>query len=150
MVVAVAVPWLMACGDDDGAAPDPLPDPTTSSTGATGSGVLVELATSGGEDGRGIGDLTVTADGEAQRRDPQGGVERMTLSTDELGTLVAALDDADFAGAPAEPGSDDVCPDGLAYRVTYQEWQVTADSCTVPDEVAPAVEELQSILGRFG
>jgi len=146
VVVTAALPYLMACGAEDGA--------STSSTGASSAGsgaeVLVELATSGGEDGRGMGDLAVSADGEVQRRDPHGGIETTTMSADELGVLVAALDDADFAGAPAEPDIDDVCPDALVYKVVYQEWQVTADGCTVPEQVAPVVEQLQALLGRFG
>jgi hypothetical protein len=164
-VVVAACAWLTACGDDDTVAdPPPDPSPTTASTttsgsstggsGAGGSGsgaeALVELATSGGDDGQGIGDLVVSPDGEAQLHDPQGGVTTATLSPDELDALVAALDDADFAGAPTAPDIDDVCPDALAYTVVYQEWQVTADTCTIPDEVAPVVDELQAILYRLG
>jgi hypothetical protein len=96
-----------------------------------------------------MGDLVVTTEGEAELTDLDGGVEKATLAPDELEALTAALDDADFAGAPTEPDIDEVCPDALAYRVTYQQWQVTADTCTVPDEIAPALEQLQSVLARF-
>lgn len=142
-VVVATLPLLTACGADDGA----------TTTGRNGSGtrshVLVELATSGGEDGRGVGDLVVSPGGEAQLRGPQGDIETTTLTPDELTTLVAALNDADFAGVPAEPDVEDVCPDALVYTVIYQRWDVTADSCTIPDELAPSLDELQTILSRF-
>jgi hypothetical protein len=150
---------LAACGsggdDDDTAATEP-PGPTSTSTSAepgatrTDGDVLVELATSGGEDGRGIGDLVVTPDGDVRFEDRQGGIETVRLDAGELDDLVTTLEDADFAGAPTEPDVDDVCPDALVSRVTYGEWEVTADTCTVPDEVAPVFDALEGILARFG
>jgi hypothetical protein len=146
---------LAACGTNDATVTDPPPDPSPSTTATSGSGtgsdpdVLVELATSGGNDGRGIGELLVSPEGEVQLLDPQGGIETATLTAEELGSLVAALNDADFAGAPADPDIDDVCPDAIVYTIIYQQWEVTADTCTIPDEIAPAHDQLQAILARL-
>jgi hypothetical protein len=159
------VGFVAACGSDDDDAladgPEDATATTTSTTlgastttvpGAPDDGTLVELSTSGGLDGRGLGNLVVSSAGEVSqtgRTGPDEPVQQATLPPDELDSLAALLERTDFAEVPAEPEGGMVCADGYVYIVHYGRWTVTADDCTVPDELAPLLDRLQDLLARF-
>ena len=126
--------------------------PTTTTTASstppgTGDGVLVELATSGGIDGRGMGNLVVSTTGEVSHTGRDGQVEQDTLDPGELDALTDLLASTDFAGLPGEPEA--ICADGILYTVLYQGQTGEADSCTVPDDLAPLLDTLRDLLSRF-
>jgi hypothetical protein len=127
--------------------------PTTTGVEATttappaGGGVLVELATSGGIDGRGMGNLVVSTTGEVRHTGRDGQVDQDTLDSGELDALTDLLASTDFAGLPDEPEA--ICADGLLYTVLYQQQTGEADSCTVPDGLAPVLDNLRDLLSRF-
>lgn len=153
------------CGsdDDDALADSPedaaatttsttIGEPTTTVPGVPGDDpTLVELSTSGGLDGRGLGNLVVSSAGEISQtgRDEQEQVQEESLPPDELDSLVRLLERTDFDSVPAEPEGGAVCADGYVYIVHYASWTVTADDCTVPDELAPLLDRLQDLLARF-
>jgi hypothetical protein len=152
------------CGSDDGDAlrgtPEDATATTTSSTvasttteageaGTTDDAALVELTTSGGLDGRGVGGLVVSPDG-VMRHIGDARVAQGALAPDELDSLVALLDRTDFADIPAEPERGAPCADAYVYTVRYAEWTVSVDDCSVPDELAPVLDRLQDLLARFG
>lgn len=33
--------------------------------------------------------------------------------------------------------------------VSYEQWQVTADDCTIPAEIEPVMDRLRELMGRF-
>jgi hypothetical protein len=167
-LVAVLLLASAACGsdDDDDAATgstttttsgstttSTTASPTTTGVEATttappaGGGVLVELATSGGIDGRGMGNLVVSTTGEVRHTGRDGQVDQDTLDSGELDALTELLASTDFAGLPDEPEA--ICADGILYTVLYQQQTGEADSCTVPDGLAPVLDNLRDLLSRF-
>jgi hypothetical protein len=165
-LVAVVLLASAACGsgDDDDAATTESTTTTTSPAGSTtttaggespattaappaGDGVLVELATSGGIDGRGMGNLVVSTSGEVQHTGRDGQVAQDTLDPGELDALTDLLASTDFAGLPEEPEA--ICADGILYTVLYQQQTGEADSCTVPDGLAPLLDNLRDLISRF-
>lgn len=158
-LLAVAV-LVVGCGSDDrdddplGGTPEDATATTTSTSVAASTTtpsddqVLVELSTSGGLDGRGIGSLVVTIDGVMRHIGDDDRVEQDALAPDELDALVVLLESTDFADLPASPDGA-ACADAYVYTVHYAGWTVSADDCTIPDPLAPVLDRLQDLLARF-
>jgi hypothetical protein len=94
-----------------------------------------------------MGNLVVSTTGEVRHTGRDGQVDQDTLDPGELDALTELLASTDFAGLPDEPEA--ICADGILYTVLYQQQTGEADSCTVPDGLAPVLDNLRGLLSRF-
>jgi hypothetical protein len=100
---------------------------------APGFETLVKLETAGGFIGTGQGTLIITTAGEVIRKAADGTEEYQNLSTQELNSLVVLLADAPWGTTPSVPSTPSPCADVFIYTVTFQDFVMSYDDCTIND-----------------
>jgi hypothetical protein len=119
---------------------------------APGYEVLVKLETAGGFVGTGQGSLVITTDGEMVHKAPDGTEEYAVLPAAKLNEVFMLLADAPWGTTPQVPPNPSPCADVYIYTVSFQDFTVTADDCTIstlPESMQPVFSRLIELLLGF-
>ena len=73
----------------------------------------------------------------------------VTLTDEELATLVSDLDQADLGELPPDSTSERRVPDSFGYRVSYGGDEVTTDDTAMPQQLRGLMARLGGLVDRY-